>query len=94
MPELTGTIRIVRSGGFAGLKASASVELASLDPAQRSALGRLFADDTPRGDDRRRDGFTYQLTGTLGGAERSITVTEQQLPPGIAALVKDTLPPR
>ena len=94
MPKLTGTLKIDRSGGFAGLKAGTSVEVSSLDATQRTALEALFAGDGPSGNELRRDGYLYHLTTTVDGAERSIDAGEDQLPPGIGALVKDTIPRR
>ncbi len=75
-------VRVVRSGGIAGMRAEREVDLDQLDDAEAGAWRRLLDSPEvrqPNASERPRpDGFGYRLVSEDDGLD--ITVPEQQLP--------------
>jgi hypothetical protein len=78
---------IERRGGFAGLKASGTIDADALDPDDRNALERILDSDEQLTGDPGADRYTYIVTreGVLGTTTREIP--ESVLPAAVASAV-------
>jgi hypothetical protein len=77
-----------RTGGFAGIARTVTVDAADLEPGERAAIAALLDDladgpPPPRGADR----FTHELAVERGGATRRFTVHDGAVPPAAADLL-------
>ena len=91
------SLRIERTGGFAGTPVSVDVDGATLTAAQRKALDKVSqaakgpaaaAAPTPRGADR----FSYRLHVVQSdGQQRVIEVSEDDMPQALGMLAKPAL---
>jgi hypothetical protein len=89
-------IRLVRSGGFAGLRTDVSVDAASLPPAEAAELAGLVERmELPAGPRRPRpsgaDRFQYDLAIVHGGKRREASLGEAELTPELEELVRRVL---
>jgi hypothetical protein len=90
LPTVTLTVKVSRSGGFAGLRSSDTVEVAPHSPAHDAAL-RLCA-ERPSSDVSHPDGLRYEVS--IASPRRTVlhaTFTDP-LPEAVAALLA-ALPP-
>ncbi len=87
-------VRLERTGGFANIRRTYVADDAAVTPERAAELRRLVeaaepeiaaanASPRPRGADR----FVYTVTIERGGATHAITVTEEEAPPAIQALI-------
>jgi hypothetical protein len=78
---------IERRGGFAGLKASGSIDGDALDPDDRQLLEDLLDSKEPLAKDPGADRYTYVVTreNALGSTTREIP--ESVMPPTVASVV-------
>jgi Emfourin len=78
---------IERRGGFAGLKATGTIDADALDPDDRNTLEQILASDEPLTGDPGADRYTYIVTreGILGRTTREIP--ESVLPAAVASAV-------
>jgi len=78
---------IERRGGFAGLKASGSIDGDALDPDDRQLLETLLESTEPLAADPGADRYTYVVTrkNALGSTTREIP--ESVMPPTVASVV-------
>ena len=78
---------IERRGGFAGLKASGTIDAGALDPADRNTLEQILDSEEPLTGDPGADRYTYIVTreGVLGRTTREIP--EGMLPAAVASAV-------
>ena len=77
-----------RTGGFAGISRTVTVDSADLDPGEREALAALLdhlADAAAPG--RGADRFVHELAVTRDGTTRRFTVHEGAMPPAVADLL-------
>ncbi|HEV8360833.1 MAG TPA: protealysin inhibitor emfourin [Candidatus Thermoplasmatota archaeon] len=88
-------VRLERTGGFAGLQGSASVDAGELPPADAARLEQLVRDarffDLPamlKDAGPARDRFQYRLTVEQGDRTHTISVDEGAAPGPIRALVE------
>jgi len=81
-PRAADSLYIERSGGFGGLRLSASIPVDELKPQEREALELCFGapEAPPSGPDR----FVYRLR--LG--DREAVVQEDRVPPGLEPLLR------
>jgi len=81
-PRAADSLYIERSGGFGGLRLSASIPVDELKPQEREALELCFEapEAPPSGPDR----FVYRLR--LG--DREAVVQEDRVPPGLEPLLR------
>lgn len=79
---------IERRGGFAGLKASGSIDGDALDPGDRQLLEQLLDSEEPFASDQGADRYTYLVTreNALGSTTREIP--ESVMPSAVASVVK------
>ena len=84
-------LRIVRRGGFAGLKAEGRIEEASLSEADLAALDRLFAAPSPPPPPPGADWFVYDVTRETASGPRPLRVPEPHLPERLRASVVEKL---
>ena len=87
-----GEVSIERRGGFAGLRARATLDDAQLDPADRKALESLFTRRGRLPASPGADRYRYIVTWTGPSGTRTLEVPEHLMPQRIAAAVKDELP--
>lgn len=98
MSSVPFRMSLVRSGGFAGRTVRASLDSETLPPEEaRAVAGLVDALDLPAladhadpaegagrdGNDRVRDGFSYDLSVERGGQVWQVTVTETQVDPEV-----------
>jgi hypothetical protein len=78
---------IERRGGFAGLKASGSIDGDAMDPGDRQLLEDLLDSKAPFARDPGADRYTYVVTreNALGSTTREIP--ESVMPPTVASVV-------
>ena len=78
---------IERRGGFAGLKASGSIDGDAMDPGDRQLLEDLLDGKEPFAKDPGADRYTYVVTreNALGSTTREIP--ESVMPPTLASVV-------
>jgi hypothetical protein len=78
---------IERRGGFAGLKASGSIDGDAMDPGDRQLLEDLLDSKEPLAKDPGADRYTYVVTrqNALGRTTREIP--ESVMPPTVASVV-------
>jgi hypothetical protein len=78
---------IERRGGFAGLKASGTIDGDALNPDDRKTLEQLLDSEEPFGRDPGADRYTYVVTreNALGSTTREIP--ESVLPSAVASVV-------
>jgi hypothetical protein len=78
---------IERRGGFAGLKASGSIDGDAMDPGDRQRLEDLLDSKEPFAKDPGADRYTYLVTreNALGSTTREIP--ESVMPPTVASVV-------
>jgi hypothetical protein len=78
---------IERRGGFAGLKASGSIDGDAMDPGDRQLLEDLLDSKEPLAKDPGTDRYTYVVTrqNALGRTTREIP--ESVMPPTVASVV-------
>jgi hypothetical protein len=85
-------IRYVQTGGFAGLKTTADLDTADLDPSEAASLDALIdaalaAGEGPAADPRVRDEQQYEVTIVRDAAPTVLRGADPHLPPALAALV-------
>ena len=78
---------IERRGGFAGLRASGSIDGDAMDPGDRQLLEDLLDSKEPFAKDPGADRYTYVVTreNALGSTTREIP--ESVMPPTVASVV-------
>ena len=89
-------IRVVRSGGFAGLRVERAVETDALPALERGELERLVADacffDLPaRATCGMPDVIQYRVTIESGGREHEVTTDDRTAAAGVMRLVEFVL---
>jgi hypothetical protein len=79
---------IERRGGFAGLKASGTIDGDALNPNDRKTLEQLLDSEEPFAGDPGADRYTYLVTreNALGSTTREIP--ESVLPTAVASVVR------
>jgi Emfourin len=79
---------IERRGGFAGLKASGTIDGDAMDPGDRQLLEQLLDSEEPFAKDPGADRYTYLVTreNALGSTTREIP--ESVMPSAVASVVK------
>jgi len=82
---------IERRGGFAGLKASGTVDSDALAPQDREALEDLFKRKKPLPKDPGADRYTYMVTRQSESGNSTREVPESMMPRSIARIVKDRI---
>jgi hypothetical protein len=87
-------VRYTQTGGFAGLKMVAQVDVSTLEGAQASNFERLvdeaLAEEPPEpADSRVRDGQQYEVTITRDGINRVLRATDPVSRPALQALITD-----
>jgi len=87
-------IRLVRQGGFAGVRRAAVVDTETLEPSRAGELHRLVEAARAEGllpEDRtkpRADRFGYTLTVDDAGRERTLRFGEENAPEALKTLVE------
>lgn len=88
-------IRLVRTGGIAGLRRAAEVDTETLEPSRAAQLRRLVEAASLRGivpasEKRARgpDRFRYTLTIEENGRERTVEFVEEEAPESVHRLVE------
>ena len=88
-------ISVVRTGGLAGMRRSATVDTDALDPARAAQLrGLLETADlgkplpTSPGETRGADRFRYTLTVEEKGRERTLRFAEEDAPESVQRLLE------
>ena len=88
-------IEFERTGGFAGVRLTAALEIGALAPAEAADLERLVAAagffELPAAltaARRQPDRFHYRLSVTAGGRKHAVEVDEEALPPTLRPLVE------
>ena len=82
---------IERRGGFAGLKASGTIQGAALDPGDRAILEELLESDIPLARDPGADRYTYIVTRQNAMGTTTREVPESVMPSTVANVVRDVL---
>ncbi|MCW2650316.1 MAG: Uncharacterized protein JWR32_1292 [Mycobacterium sp.] len=82
---------IERHGGFAGLKATATVPGDALNPTDRAALDQLLDTKQPLARDPGADRYTYVVTRRGASAETTREVPESMMPDSVASLVREQI---
>jgi hypothetical protein len=80
---------IVRRGGFAGLKASGTVDGDALDPVDRATLEELLHGDAPLPRDRGADRYTYLVTRESPQGSTTREIPESVMPRTVACIVTE-----
>jgi len=86
-------VTVERSGGFAGIAKTASVDRDALAPADAETMDELVRDvddaapiaDAPS---QERDRFEYSVTLETGEGLRTITASESQVSPSLRRLIE------
>lgn len=91
-----GTLKIERTGGFAGfggphLKSRGEVAFDSLSPTDQAAVDALFSGGNSAKAGSVTDGFSYRITRTVKGKTMTVTVPESRVPMSVQSQVKDML---
>lgn len=82
---------IERHGGFAGLKASGTIQSAALDPGDRATLEELLKSDVPFAKDPGADRYTYLVTRHNATGTTTREIPESVLPSTVASVVSDEI---
>jgi hypothetical protein len=85
-----GRVEFIRSGGVTGMSLTTSLDLDELAPDEADALEALLAqrpEGTPAPSGRGADRFQYDLTVTVDGAPRQVTIGEGDLPSELRPLI-------
>jgi hypothetical protein len=82
---------IERRGGFAGLKASGTIQGGALDPGDRAALEELLKSDVPFARDAGADRYTYIVTRQNAMGTTTREIPESVLPSTVANVVSDVI---
>ena len=85
-------VTVVRSGGFAGITRTASVDDADLSPDEAATMGHLVGalGSSERSDDPgdpRHDGFEYAVTVETNDGSRTIAAGDAGVSPPLRALI-------
>lgn len=87
-------VRLVRSGGFAGVRFKAELDSVRLPEEGAQRLARLVKDSgvlaLPAGGAARpagADRFAYRLTVETEGREHTVEIGEQEVPPALEPLI-------
>jgi hypothetical protein len=78
---------IERRGGFAGLKASGSIDGDALDPDDRQILEALLDSEEPLASDPGADRYTYVVTRENAFGSTTREIPESVMPPTVASVV-------
>jgi hypothetical protein len=78
---------IERRGGFAGLKASCTVDGDALDPDDRETLEALLDSEEPLAADPGADRYTYVVTRESPTGTTTREIPESVIPPTVASVV-------
>lgn len=78
---------IERRGGFAGLKASGTVDGDALNPDDRKTLEQLLDSEEPFAGDSGADRYTYLVTRENALGSRTREIPESVLPTAVASVV-------
>ena len=78
---------IERRGGFAGLKASCSIDGDTLDPDDRETLETLLNSKEPLAGDPGADRYTYLVTRESPSGRTTREIPESVMPPTLASVV-------
>jgi hypothetical protein len=78
---------IERRGGFAGLKASCTVDGDALDPGDRETLEALLNSDEPLAGDPGADRYTYVVTRESPSGRTTREIPESVMPLTVASVV-------
>ncbi len=79
---------IERRGGFAGLKASGSIDGDALDPGDRQRLEQLLDSEEAFAKDPGADRYTYLVTRENASGSTTREIPESVLPTAVASVVK------
>ena len=82
---------IERRGGFAGLKASGSIDSSALDQADKVKLQEFFKRKRPLPSDAGADRYIFTVTHESDVGKQTIDVPESLLPSGLARIVKEQI---
>ena len=82
---------IERRGGFAGLKASGTIQGDALDPGDRATLEELLKSDVPLARDPGADRYTYTVTRQNAMGTTTREIPESVLPSTVANVVSDVI---
>ncbi|MDT5083332.1 MAG: hypothetical protein QOE52_3170 [Mycobacterium sp.] len=78
---------IERRGGFAGLKASCTVDADALDPDDRATLEALLDSEEPLAGDPGADRYTYVVTRESPTGTTTREIPESVMPRTVASVV-------
>ena len=78
---------IERRGGFAGLKASCTVDGGTLDPDDRETLETLLNSKEPLAGDPGADRYTYLVTRESPSGRTTREIPESVMPRAVASVV-------
>jgi hypothetical protein len=78
---------IERRGGFAGLKASCSIDGDTLDPDDRETLETLLNSKEPLAGDPGADRYTYLVTRESPSGRTTREIPESVMPSAVASVV-------
>ena len=78
---------IERRGGFAGLKASCSIDGDTLDPDDRETLETLLNSKEPLAGDPGADRYTYLVTRESPSGRTTREIPESVMPRAVASVV-------
>jgi hypothetical protein len=78
---------IERRGGFAGLKASCSIDGDTLDPDDRETLETLLNSKEPLAEDPGADRYTYLVTRESPSGRTTREIPESVMPRAVASVV-------
>jgi hypothetical protein len=82
---------IERRGGFAGLKATGTVDEDVLDPEDRATLDELLSSKEPLASDPGADRYIYVVTRESPSGSTTREVPESKMPRSVASVVKDRI---
>jgi hypothetical protein len=82
---------VERRGGFAGLKASGTIESEALDPDDRAILEGLLTSDAPLARDPGADRYTYVVTRRNAMGTTTREIPESVMPPTVANVAKEII---
>jgi hypothetical protein len=85
---------IERRGGFAGLKASGTINSDALDPGDRATLEELLESDISLARDPGADRYTYVVTRQNAMGTTTREIPESVLPSTVASVVSEVVPKR
>lgn len=85
-------LKIVRKGGFGGLRATGELDADSLSEADREVLEKLFKSKGRLPAAPGADRFSYSVTRETEKGSKTIEIPEHLAPAGLSAAVKEQLP--